>query len=265
MKKTILTLIVCCICGLNYAEEFNLGLIYNGYNCQLLKSADGMMEYVLLDKSSKHQVKAEFYSAEDFSLVQIVDFEIQAPETDSIANVRALNNKLLLISLWDEGKEGTNECCTLKMYDINGTLIHDFGKSSWLELSYINECAYDIHYVTSNKLLFVLYRSIRLNVGGTNYNYDHYRDFYHLTITSESGTQNVQVEKKAAFPCPARGEVNIPTRGQQGDLRVLNINGQVLDAQRIQEGNYQRVNTESYPAGTYIYQAGNETGKFMVE
>ncbi len=264
MKKTIFTLIVCLACGLAYAEQATPVLSTSQWGCPVFTSYP-QLKQLYINASTKQQVLVNIYNVDDFSLEQQINFPIQGTNSDSIVNSEMILNQFILVKC--ENTAATyedNNRMSLKLYDIEGGLIYEFGEAnSFWSLLHVDDDGNNpfVWQIAPNKLLFMIYRSINVD-GKNNYTYEYYTLTFEPT---ESGTQNVQVEKKAAFPCPARGEVNIPTRGQQGDLRVLNINGQVLDAQRIQEGDYQRVNTESYPAGTYIYQAGNETGKFMVE
>ncbi len=250
MKKTILTLIVCFACGLAYAEQVTP--VLTGY-CELGWDSYPKIRFLYIDNSENQQVSIDIYNVEDFTVDKQIKFSI--PETNSRIFCQMVLDQFVMVETYDTTLTyNDNNKASLKLYDAEGVLIYDFGKADAFSTGFGWDDA-ESYQIASNKILFSVHRD--------NYSV---QEYYTLTFEpSESGTQNVQVEKKAAFPCPARGEVNIPTRGQQGDLRVLNLNGQVLDAQRIQEGDYQRVNTESYPAGTYIYQAGNETGKFMVE
>ncbi len=257
MKKTIFTLIVCLACGLAYAEELKSAFTHS-YFVAPISAEYPKIQNIWIDKSKNQQVLIDIYNIENFGIDKQIKFSI--PETNSDIECRLIFDKYVFVMCddttltWEDSNRST-----LKLYTSTGTLIYDFGKSTnfWVPITDALDGVPGIWEIASNKLLFVISNGVDENVR---------YEYYTLTFeTTESGVQSVQVEKKAAFPCPARGEVNIPTRGQQGDLRVLNLNGQVLDAQRIQEGDYQRVNTESYPAGTYIYQVGNETGKFMVE
>ncbi len=248
MKKTILTLIVCFVCGITYAQEVTSIFATDAYEAGGYLEAP-QIQFVTINRCEKEHVIIDMYKAEDFSLVQQINFKIKEERECGIPYVYFIGDYLYVRVYPVDSKSDCDGIA--KLYDYQGNVIYDFG-DAFLEEFLVEQIPFAK--VAPNKIMFYVQRCSE----------DIY-EFYYLTSSIDNGTQNVQVEKKAAFPCPARGEVNIPTRGQQGDLRVLNLNGQVLDAQRIQEGDYQRVNTESYPAGTYIYQAGNETGKFMVE
>ncbi len=256
MKKTLLTLIVCCICGLTYADSPTPIFTFDIFDeIQYIPKSYPNLEYIMVNKSTDKQVTLEYYKAEDFTLTKQITFPIQEAAYNIVA-VKVLSTNHVFVRLKDtQTGDESDSREKLVLYDSDGRELVDFGISYRIQLveTIVEQCTFN---VAPNKLIFLVIRDTENS---------RYYELYYLTTSVENGTQSVQVEKKAAFPCPARGEVNIPTRGQHGDLRVLNLNGQVLDAQRIQEGDYQRVNTESYPTGTYIYQAGNETGKFMVE
>ncbi len=259
MKKTLFTIIICLACSLIYAQQPEF--VYSGARAVEYRYNYTDINYpthLLLNNSTKSEVILDFYSAEEFQYQKQIKFHATTSQYDSIAYVH-LSSYADLILVATENTSLKNDYTNnakqnLKMYDIKGKLLYDFGEGRQV-------FGYLITPISNDKLLATIYR-YTYNEGVIN---DSYIEYYYITVQIENSVQNVQVEKKAAFPCPARGEVNIPTRGQKGNLRVLNLNGQTIDAQRIQEGDYQRVNTESYPAGTYIYQAGNETGKFMVE
>ncbi len=261
MKKTLLSIIVCFACCLTYAEQVTP--ILTGYSTPAVDSYQ-KINHLYVDKSENQQVLIEMYDVEDFTVAKQINFSI--PETNSdIYRCVLILDQFVMVECEDTTISSNDNKHSLKLFDIEGTIIYDFGRAYefWVPVDWEEDVTY-IWQIASDKLLFMVYRKTMIDI--ENYIIDRSYEYYTLTFdSSASGTQNVQVEKKAAFPCPARGEVNIPTRGQQGNLRILNLKGQTVDAQRIQEGDYQRVNTESYPAGTYIYQAGNETGKFIVE
>ncbi len=263
MKKTIFTLFVCLACGLTYAEQAT-PVLTDEYRYIQVTESYPKINHLYIDKSENQQVFIELYNVENFTVDKQIKFSI--PETNSEIYCQLIFDQFVMVETYDTTLSfRDNNYQTLKLYNTEGTVIYDFGKARELA-AYVAAGSADggdgyIWQIASNKLLFMVKRGLQLEE-----EWQYTNEYYTLTFEStESGAQNVQIEKKVAFPCPARGEVNIPTRGQQGDLRVLNLNGQTMDAQRIQEGDYQQVNTESYPAGTYIYQAGNETGKFMVE
>ncbi len=247
MKKALLSIIVCLACGLTYAEDLNpvfaVSDNFDTYDipADIPESKEVCVERRTYDETlNQYQLKLEYYNPKDFSLIKEVSF---VSEHYIVRGILMFDYLLITVAI--------DENYYTKLYDLNGKLICDFGNAM---IAVGNFGSYWFCKVAPNTIMFCI----------AAFESNEY-EYYHLTISQETNVQSVQIEKKAAFPCPARGEVNIPTTGQKGDLRVLNLNGQVLDAQRIQEGDYQRVNTESYPAGTYIYQAGNETGKFMVE
>ncbi len=271
MKKTIFTLIVCFACGLAYAEELTpiFRGEYGGYfPSKVTPIKDGTLtKYFIIDNSHDTTVNFNIYDATDFSLIDEIKFAIDTPTYnlfDDATNYRKsyspncyylVPKQLIVVEcnikfFYTSWGGDAGEYSQTYLYDTQGKCVYDFGKYSYFD---------EVYKVAHDKLVFCVYEVVE--------EYDMwFPTFYSITFEpTASDTQNVQVEKKAAFPCPARGEVNIPTAGQKGNLRVMNLNGQTIDSQRIQEGDYQQVNTESYPAGTYIYQAGNETGKFMVE
>ncbi len=252
---------VCLVCGLSYAE---ISPVLSNYNLGIpVLQSYPKIEYLYFDESKNQQVLIDIYSIDDFTVDRHIQFSI--PESNSSIICQLILDQFVVVECYDTiASYEDNNRYSLKLYDTEGTLMFNFGKANYFWVPMSQSSASEISCVwqiASNRVLFVIARQTIING-----EYQNIKEYYTLTFDpTDDGTKNVQVEKKAAFPCPARGEVNIPTRGQQGDLRVLNLNGQMMDSQHIQQSDYQQVNTSSYPTGTYIYQAGNETGKFIVE
>ncbi|MCW3789428.1 T9SS type A sorting domain-containing protein [Plebeiibacterium sediminum] len=98
-------------------------------------------------------------------------------------------------------------------------------------------------------------------------------DGYGMNVYSLPGSltsSEEEILKKAeciAFPNPAKEYINIQfERGISSQLIVTDIKGNVVKEQNINPAiNEVRLNTSNFTSGLYIYQIGDQKGKFIIK
>ena len=99
------------------------------------------------------------------------------------------------------------------------------------------------------------------------------RDIYIAKVNSEGlivWTQEIPIKKQetTVYPNPGTNQINIKTDNKELDFELININGQVLFSQ-IVNNNLKTINTESLKSGMYFFRLIDkkyktiETGKWI--
>ncbi len=263
MKRVKLTIFISFLLVGSPSFAQQLERVYQGNNvCSWCYNYQNLnyIKYLIISSTTKSDIIYNFYSPEDLSFTnptKQIRFNATTSQNENIirSNLETYTSNFIFVAIEDTTKDyWDNEHESLKMFDTKGDLLYDFGYGC--QIQYFTSLV-----ISADKLLIGVNRQI-IDDDQTR---EWYYELYTITTPLENSVQNIQVERKAIFPCPAREVVNIPTSNQQGMLQVLNMNGQMMHSQGIQDGEYQTINTSSYPAGTYIYQSGNETGKFIVQ
>ncbi len=255
----LLTVAVCLVSSFAFAEVVTPAFSTSG-NWYHVPESYQSIKYIAIDKSEGQQILFEYYNPDDFSLVKQINFTIQ--ETDyEISNPQVILEQFVFVAVYKSNLDyGDNNRYNAKLYDTNGNIIYDFGFANYLGRDF-NDLNY-IRQISPSKVLFLITKELYFGEDEWEFNVE----YYYLTITeNKSGMQNVQVEKKAVFPCPAREVVNIPTSAERGRLYIRNTQGKIMKSQSLNGSEYQQVNTSNFPAGTYIYQTEAESGSFIVK
>ncbi len=155
-------------------------------------------------------------------------------------------------------------------------------KDSWFHLIKINPDITPIwEYWYGGDAYYHLYSMIATNDGGclmVGNRYDdeiqnQERDIYIAKVNSEGlivWTQEIPIKKQetTVYPNPGTNQINIKTDNKELDFELININGQVLFSQ-IVNNNLKTINTESLKSGMYFFRLIDkkyktiETGKWI--
>ncbi len=145
---------------------------------------------------------------------------------------------------------------------------------SWYHLVKINSDLSSIwEYWYGGDAYYFLYSILATNDGGcimvgNRYDYEtqnQERDIYIVKVDSNgliTWTQEIPIDKSetTVYPNPGTNQLNIKTTGNEMDFELLNINGQVVIRQMLDE-NQSTINTESLESGMYFYRLIDKKNK----
>ncbi|MGC4129034.1 MAG: T9SS type A sorting domain-containing protein [Bergeyella sp.] len=140
-----------------------------------------------------------------------------------------------------------------KLISDNGNVVYDFGKiDEFTTIRVFHDAV-----VNKNKLLLD-------NVLDNNNNI--LQNVYLLPTTQLGNKEIEDLHRKSAYPNPAVSEINIPVNNASGILKIYNANGQLVESKNVEKGrDYQKVSTEKFAKGFYIYEFNGNSGKFLVK
>jgi hypothetical protein len=147
---------------------------------------------------------------------------------------------------------------------------------SWFHLVKINPDISPMwEYWYGGDAYYFLYSILATNDGGcimvgNRYDYeaqDQERDIYVVKVDSNgliTWTQEIPIDKPetTVYPNPGTNQLNIKTTGSEMDFELLNINGQVVIRQRLDD-NSSIINAESIKSGIYFYRLIDKKNKIV--
>ncbi|MBC8319632.1 MAG: T9SS type A sorting domain-containing protein [Bacteroidetes bacterium] len=171
---------------------------------------------------------------------------------------------------------------------LGGSSNHDYSNpfwstlDSWFHLIKINPDITPIwEYWYGGDAYYFLYSILATNDGGcimvgNRYDYEtqnQERDIYIVKVNSDGlivWTQEISIDKQVTevYPNPGTNQLIIKTDNKKLDFELININGQVVIRQILDE-NQSPINTESLKSGMYFYRLIDkknktiETGKWI--
>ena len=140
-----------------------------------------------------------------------------------------------------------------KLMSDKGNVVYDFGKID----EFATILVFHDAVANKNKLLLdnVLDNNNRL------------QNVYTLPTTELGSKEISDLKKKSAYPNPTISEINIPVnRNISGIFKIYNTNGQLIKSENVEKGrDYQKISTENFTKGFYIYEFNGNSGKFLVK
>ena len=146
---------------------------------------------------------------------------------------------------------------SMKLFNENNVLIHDFGERSTAWLASDGESA-------------------KLLIGTSEYSFStklttYTTDIYQLpgTVSSKSIAINSAERSNPPYPVPAANYINIPYTlepGEQSVIRIYNTGGRLME-QRDMDFSFNNllIDVDSYQSGVYVYEYNGISGRFIVK
>lgn len=143
------------------------------------------------------------------------------------------------------------------LYNENNTMLYDFGYSA-SNFIYMIKTSNDNHKVVIRKFFY-----------DENYTISYGTDVYSVTPSlSSTSTTALKKVNSRAYPNPAKNKINLSYKSDNlaaDTLTIYNSSGQRIESHKINTKNTNYIlDISKYASGTYIYQVGAYSNKFIV-
>lgn len=246
MKKLLLIIATLSICILRLNAQINLEHTLDGYLMPIIIDDNPEYYYDVYDKSNNIKIYDK-----NFNLYKNIN--ITPPDNCNryYTNATALNNDIIFMICFNNinNTSDPNNCIN-KLYDINGNIIKDLGKS----------CSAGSFIVYSNKML---YYKMFIN---SNNQVSYATEIYSISLVNNLNESNYNCTI-SPFPNPANNIITLPYNLNSGfsEMLIHDINGKLIEKKIIDSSsNNILLDIEGYIPGVYLYSVNGFTQKFVV-
>lgn len=242
MKKLVFILML-FIYGFGLNAQ-NLEHTFNGYFQTII--IDGSVYYYNMYPISPSSNAITIYD-DNFNLYKNIN--ITPPNNYEINLLSMINDSHFIVTFMNPTASNLNDRCIDKIYNTNGNVIKDFGKSY---LSMI--------YSTSNKIVRV---KCITDSKDTSYTTEIYSNPF-VTSLNETTNNNFSFP----FPNPANNIITLPynIKTANSEMYIYDVNGKLIEKKAIDSSSDKiLLNIEGYTPGLYLYTIEGITQKFIVK
>jgi hypothetical protein len=253
MKKLLYTSLIAATLGLTQNTKAQITLLHSFDKDARVNGnwVEPAINYYSVFDRDANEVKLY---AEDFSLAKTITITPPAGHTLNhvfyfCRNIFTTDGKISFFAVLSDDQY----MYTRKIYDEDGKVL--------LNIDDVGDLDILIHMTSNNQYRLVI----------TNWSENRKTDIYSLPgVFSTSNAKLVPMSQslQPPYPNPSNTTITLPYKLQSGEtsvMRILNINGQVMETKRIGSDFEQiQLNVSNYRKGMYIYEVNGVSNRFVV-
>lgn len=224
----------------------NLEHTFNGYFQTII--IDGSVYYYNMYPISPSSNAITIYD-DNFNLYKNIN--ITPPNNYEINSISMINDSHFIVTFMNPTASNLNDWHIHKIYNTNGNVIKDFGKS------YLSGI-----YSTSNKIVRVKFKYIT-DSEDISYTTEIYSNPF-VTSLNETTNNNFSFP----FPNPANNIITLPynIKTANSEMYIYDVNGKLIEKKAIDSSSDKiLLNIEGYTPGLYLYTIEGIPQKFIVK
>lgn len=261
MKKLLYTSLIAATLGLaqNANAQITLEHTFEGDDARFWNwSTEPILNYFVIRGDGQIKLYAENYSL--YKTITVVPQSGYTPDRWPFyfsQNIFTTDGKIVFLNYFNNDEVDVNGRRKLMAVDENGVVIKDFGSAYDFDIIQV--------FPTSDN-------KYRISISKVNSNWEFTAtEIYSLPgVVSTSNARLVPTAQRmqSPFPNPANSTISLPYKLQQGEtsvMRILNINGQLIESKNI-GSDFEQIllNVSNYRKGMYIYEVNGVSNRFVV-